>query len=35
MIGEIRSLDSETRLQQRYEKFRRMGRLGVDFVDEG
>ena len=35
VLGEIGGLDSETRLQQRYEKFRRMGRLGVDFVDEG
>jgi len=34
VLGEISGLDSETRLQQRYEKFRRMGRLGVDFVDE-
>jgi acetyl-CoA carboxylase carboxyl transferase subunit alpha len=34
VLGEICGLDNETRLQQRYEKFRRMGRLGVDFVDE-
>jgi acetyl-CoA carboxylase carboxyl transferase subunit alpha len=33
VLGEICSLDSNTRLQQRYEKFRNMGRLGVDFVD--
>ena len=35
VLAEIRGLDSATRLEQRYEKFRRMGRLGVDFVDEG
>jgi acetyl-CoA carboxylase carboxyl transferase subunit alpha len=29
------SLDSETRLRLRYDKFRQMGRLGVEFVDEG
>jgi acetyl-CoA carboxylase carboxyl transferase subunit alpha len=34
VLGAICGLDNETRLQQRYEKFRRMGRLGVDFVDE-
>ena len=35
VLGEISSLDSEARLTMRYEKFRRMGRIGVDFVDEG
>ncbi len=35
VLSDIRGLDSRTRLQQRYEKFRRMGRLGVDFVEEG
>jgi acetyl-CoA carboxylase carboxyl transferase subunit alpha len=35
VLGEVRMLDSETRLARRYEKFRNMGRLGVDFVDEG
>ena len=25
----------ETRLEARYDKFRNMGRLGVDFLDEG
>ena len=34
-LGEIEELDGETRLRQRYEKFRQMGRYGVDFVDEG
>jgi acetyl-CoA carboxylase carboxyl transferase subunit alpha len=35
VLSEIRMLDSEARLAQRYDKFRSMGRLGVDFVDEG
>jgi acetyl-CoA carboxylase carboxyl transferase subunit alpha len=35
VLSEVRMLDSETRLARRYEKFRNMGRLGVDFVDEG
>jgi acetyl-CoA carboxylase carboxyl transferase subunit alpha len=35
VLGEISALDGETRLRQRYEKFRNMGRLGVDFVDQG
>jgi acetyl-CoA carboxylase carboxyl transferase subunit alpha len=34
VLGEISGLDKETRLQQRYDKFRNMGRLGVDFVVE-
>ena len=34
-LREVSSLDSETRLSRRYEKFRNMGRLGIDFVDEG
>jgi len=34
VLDTIGRLDSQTRLQQRYEKFRRMGRLGVDFLDE-
>ena len=29
------ALDSEARLARRYDKFRSMGRLGVDFTDEG
>lgn len=33
-LADVSALDSATRLDQRYEKFRRMGRLGVDFVDE-
>jgi acetyl-CoA carboxylase carboxyl transferase subunit alpha len=35
VLGEVAALDSETRLAMRYEKFRTMGKLGVDFVDEG
>jgi len=34
-LAEVRALDSETRLIKRYDKFRGMGRLGIDFVDEG
>ena len=35
VLSEVRSLDSRTRLERRYGKFRNMGRLGGDFVDEG
>jgi len=35
VLGEVSALDRETRLAQRYDKFRNMGRLGVDFVDGG
>jgi acetyl-CoA carboxylase carboxyl transferase subunit alpha len=35
VLGEVTALDRETRLARRYDKFRNMGRLGVDFVDEG
>lgn len=34
-LAEVTTLDSETRLAKRYEKFRGIGRLGVDFVDNG
>jgi acetyl-CoA carboxylase carboxyl transferase subunit alpha len=34
-LHEVSALDRDRRLQLRYEKFRNMGRLGVDFVDEG
>jgi acetyl-CoA carboxylase carboxyl transferase subunit alpha len=34
VLSEISVLASDTRLNLRYEKFRRMGRLGVDFLDE-
>jgi acetyl-CoA carboxylase carboxyl transferase subunit alpha len=32
---EVSALDGEIRLARRYEKFRNIGRFGVDFVDEG
>ena len=35
VLGEVRAIDSETRLARRYDKFRNMGRLGIDFIDEG
>jgi acetyl-CoA carboxylase carboxyl transferase subunit alpha len=35
VLREVAGLDRDTRLQQRYQKFRSMGRLGVDFIDEG
>jgi len=34
-LREVSALDSEVRLERRYSKFRNMGRLGIDFVDEG
>src|SRR4051794_37323598 len=34
-LANVRALDSEARLARRYDKFRGMGRLGVDFVDGG
>ena len=33
-LAELHALDATTRLDRRYEKFRGMGREGVDFVDE-
>jgi hypothetical protein len=35
VLRDVRALDPEVRLARRYDKFRNMGRLGVDFVDEG
>jgi acetyl-CoA carboxylase carboxyl transferase subunit alpha len=35
VLAEITSLDSKTRLELRYQKFREIGRLGVEFIDEG
>jgi len=32
-LAEVSSLTSEARLDARYQKFRTMGRLGVDFID--
>ncbi len=34
VLGEVQGVDSRARLERRYEKFRNMGRLGVDFIDE-
>src|SRR6202158_4286954 len=34
-LREVGALDGEARLARRYEKFRNIGRVGVDFVDEG
>lgn len=34
-LGEVSALDSHVRLDRRYEKFRNMGRLGREFVEEG
>jgi acetyl-CoA carboxylase carboxyl transferase subunit alpha len=33
-LAEVSALESNARLEQRYAKFRSMGRLGADFVDE-
>jgi acetyl-CoA carboxylase carboxyl transferase subunit alpha len=33
-LAEVGALDGETRLAKRYGKFRNMGRIGIDFVDE-
>jgi acetyl-CoA carboxylase carboxyl transferase subunit alpha len=35
VLTDVRALDSRTRLDRRYDKFRNMGRLGVDFTDDG
>jgi len=35
VLGDVSALESATRLTLRYEKFRNMGRLGTDFVDQG
>jgi acetyl-CoA carboxylase carboxyl transferase subunit alpha len=34
VLQETSQLESESRLRSRYDKFRHIGRLGVDFVDE-
>jgi len=34
-LREVSALGSEARLARRYDKFRNMGRLGIDFQDEG
>src|SRR6185437_6506950 len=35
VLAEVASLAPVVRLARRYEKFRNMGRLGIDFVEEG
>jgi acetyl-CoA carboxylase carboxyl transferase subunit alpha len=35
VLAEVRALDSATRLARRYDMFRNMGRIGIDFVDQG
>jgi len=35
VLAEVSALDGETRLARRYDKFRNMGQLGVDFADQG
>jgi acetyl-CoA carboxylase carboxyl transferase subunit alpha len=34
-LAAVTALDTQARLEQRYRKFRNMGRLGVEFMDEG
>ena len=34
-LAASKALDNDTRLSLRYDKFRNMGRLGIDFTDEG
>jgi acetyl-CoA carboxylase carboxyl transferase subunit alpha len=35
VLSETSALDNDTRLARRYDKFRNMGRIGIDFVDQG
>src|SRR6058998_1573092 len=35
VLREVNAVDGEARLAARYQKFRGMGRVGIDFVDEG
>jgi acetyl-CoA carboxylase carboxyl transferase subunit alpha len=35
VLADVGALDAEARLAQRYDKFRVMGKLGADFVEEG
>jgi acetyl-CoA carboxylase carboxyl transferase subunit alpha len=35
VLAEVSAMTSEARLEARYSKFRNMGRLGIEFVDEG
>src|SRR5260221_2918079 len=34
VLADVRAMSNETRLAKRYDKFRHMGRAGVDFIDE-
>ncbi len=34
VLGEVASLDASALLEARYQKFRNMGRIGIDFVEE-
>ncbi|HYX82978.1 MAG TPA: hypothetical protein VE714_11335, partial [Gemmatimonadales bacterium] len=34
-LTDVSAVDGEARLNKRYEKFRAMGRIGVDFVEAG
>jgi hypothetical protein len=34
VLRQVSALDAGERLELRYQKFRSMGRLGIDFVDE-
>jgi len=34
VLAEVCALDDETRLARRYDKFRNMGRLGIDFIEQ-
>jgi acetyl-CoA carboxylase carboxyl transferase subunit alpha len=33
VLGEVSALDSNSRLAKRHEKFRQMGRAGIDFTE--
>src|SRR5579871_2582900 len=35
VLADVRALSSADRLEQRYDKFRAMGRAGMDFVEDG
>src|SRR5437899_2896713 len=35
VLDEVKGMDGATRLARRYDKFRNMGRTGIDFVEEG
>jgi acetyl-CoA carboxylase carboxyl transferase subunit alpha len=35
VLADVAAMESAARLERRYDKFRNMGRAGIDFVDEG